>query len=75
MQWTYLVFLENLAKGRDLGFGEAFEGVNVVAAVEQLALVLGEAALALEGEVGGGGLLGVFGDAALNVGLEVFCVG
>jgi hypothetical protein len=52
----FLVFLDNLAESYDLGVCEAGEVADVLAAAEQLALVLCEAALAAEvgGRVGGG---------------------
>jgi hypothetical protein len=43
-----LVLLDNLAEGDDLGVGEADEGLDLVADAEELAFVLGDAALAAE---------------------------
>jgi urease accessory protein UreE len=68
---SYLVLLDNFAEGDDLCVCEAGEIVNVLAAAEEVALVLCEAALAAEvgGRVGGA-LVGLC-DPALDVVGEV----
>lgn len=70
---AYLVLLNDLPEGNDLGVGEAIERINVVAATEQLTFVFCEAALSLE-EGARRRVLRAFDDPFLYATREVICM-
>lgn len=67
---AHLVLLDNLSESDDLCVGEADEGVGVVADAVELALVLGEAALAAEDAADGLVVGGCLVDPAIDGAVE-----
>jgi hypothetical protein len=64
--WTHPVLLDNLAEGDDLGASEAGERLYLVAAAQELALVLVETTLLLE-DVACRGISGKLASPAIDV--------